>query len=190
MLYEESLTFAREISYNEDLLPPYLEGLADMVAMHGDPAWAARLWGAAEALREAMGAPISLVERASYEHLLTAARTQLGEKSFAAAWAVGRSMTPEQALDAQGSVTIPQPLSTALSPAAPVKPAVTYPDGLTVREVEVLRLLAQGLTDAQIAEQLVISPRTVNNHLTSIYSKIQVSSRSAATRYAMEHQLE
>jgi DNA-binding NarL/FixJ family response regulator len=53
----------------------------------------------------------------------------------------------------------------------------------------VLRLLAQGMTDAHIAEQLVISPRTVNNHLTSIYSKIQVSSRSAATRYAVDHQL-
>jgi DNA-binding NarL/FixJ family response regulator len=70
-----------------------------------------------------------------------------------------------------------------------VKPAPTYPDGLTAREVEVLRLVAQGLTDAHIAEQLVISPRTVNNHLTSIYSKIQVSSKAAATRYAMEHQL-
>ena len=65
----------------------------------------------------------------------------------------------------------------------------TYPDGLTAREVEVLRLLAQGLTDAQIAEHLIISPRTVNNHLTSIYGKIQVSSRSAATRYAIEHHL-
>ncbi|HJT56397.1 MAG TPA: protein kinase [Ktedonobacteraceae bacterium] len=75
-----------------------------------------------------------------------------------------------------------------ISSTSPVKPAVTYPDGLTAREVEVLRLVAQGLTDAQIAEQLVISPRTVNNHLTSIYSKIQVSSRAAATRYAMEHQ--
>jgi len=53
----------------------------------------------------------------------------------------------------------------------------------------VLRLLAQGLMDAQIAEQLVISPRTVNNHLTSIYSKIQVTSRSAATRFAFEHKL-
>jgi len=55
--------------------------------------------------------------------------------------------------------------------------------------VEVLRCVAKGLTDAQIAEQLVISPRTVNTHLTSIYGKIQVSSRSAATRYAIEHQL-
>ena len=63
------------------------------------------------------------------------------------------------------------------------------PGRLLAREVEVLRLVAQGLTNAHIANHLVISPRTVNTHLTSIYSKIQVSSRSAATRYAMEHQL-
>ncbi len=63
------------------------------------------------------------------------------------------------------------------------------PDGLTAREVEVLRLVSQGLTDTQVAEQLVLSRRTVNSYLTSIYSKIQVSSRSAATRYAIEHQL-
>lgn len=60
---------------------------------------------------------------------------------------------------------------------------------LTQRELEVLRLVAQGWTDAQIAEQLVISPRTVNAHLTSIYRKIQVSSRSAATRYAIDRKL-
>ena len=65
----------------------------------------------------------------------------------------------------------------------------TYPAGLTAREVEVLRLVAQGLTDAQIAQQLVVTRRTVNWHLTSVYSKIGVSSRSAATRYAIEHQL-
>jgi DNA-binding NarL/FixJ family response regulator len=53
----------------------------------------------------------------------------------------------------------------------------------------VLHLLAQGLTDAQIAEKLIISPRTVNTHLTAIYGKIQVSSRSAATRYSIEHHL-
>ncbi len=188
-LYEESPIFAREISYNEDLLPPYLEGLADMVATRGDSVRAARLWGLAEVLREAMGVPISPIERASYEHTVTAARAQLGEKVFAAAWAEGRTMTPEQALAAQGSVTIPTSASAEPSSTPPAKPVITYPDGLTAREVEVLRLLAQGLTDTQIADQLVISPRTVNNHLTSIYSKIQVSSRSAATRYAMEHQL-
>jgi len=55
--------------------------------------------------------------------------------------------------------------------------------------VEILHLVAQGLSDAQVAEQLVISPRTVNWHLTSIYSKLGVSSRCAATRYAMEHKL-
>jgi DNA-binding NarL/FixJ family response regulator len=85
-------------------------------------------------------------------------------------------MTPEQALAAQ---TI---LSTVNSSSPPAKSGSTYPDGLTAREVVVLRLVAQGLTDAEVAEHLVISPRTVNTHLTSIYGKIGVSSRVAATR--------
>jgi DNA-binding NarL/FixJ family response regulator len=55
--------------------------------------------------------------------------------------------------------------------------------------VEVLRLVARGLTDAQVAEKLVISPRTIHTHLNSIYSKLGVTSRSAATRYAIEHHL-
>ena len=159
-----------------------------MVATRGDPAWAARLWGRALALREAMGAPISPVERASYERSVAAARALLGEKAFAAAWAEGRNMTPEQALAAQGKAMIPTPMS-ARSASTTLGESPTFPAGLTPREVEVLRLLAMGLTDAQIAEQLVISPRTVNNHLTSIYGKIRVSSRSAATRYAIEHHL-
>jgi DNA-binding NarL/FixJ family response regulator len=84
----------------------------------------------------------------------------------------------------------PAPPIPPAAPAAPaVKPPVTYPEGLTEREFEVLRLLAQGLTNAQIAKQLIISPRTVNTHLTAIYGKIQVSSRSGATRYAIEHNL-
>ncbi len=60
---------------------------------------------------------------------------------------------------------------------------------LTAREVEVLRLLAGGLMDAQIAEKLILSPRTVHAHISSIYSKLGVTSRSAATRYAIEHHL-
>ena len=66
------------------------------------------------------------------------------------------------------------------------KPSQMHPAGLTAREVEVLHLVAQGLTDAQIAKQLVISPRTVNSHLTSIYNKLGVDSRTAATRFAIE----
>ena len=174
---------------NKELIPACLEGLADLVAAQGELAWAVRLWGAAEALREAIGTPLPPIERADYGRAITAVRTRLDEKAFTTAWAEGRTMTPEQALAAQGPGTLPQSLPTAPSSTPQAKPAATSPAGLTPREVEVLHLLAQGLTDAQIAEQLVISPRTVNNHLTSIYSKIQVSSRSAATRYAMEHQL-
>ena len=61
--------------------------------------------------------------------------------------------------------------------------------GLTARESDVLRLVAMGLSDAQIAEKLVISERTVHAHLRSIYRKLEVTSRSAATRYAVEHHL-
>ncbi len=67
--------------------------------------------------------------------------------------------------------------------------APVYPAGLTVREIEVLRLVAQGMTDAEVADQLFLSPRTVSAHLRSIYNKIGVGSRAAATRFAAEHGL-
>jgi DNA-binding CsgD family transcriptional regulator len=63
------------------------------------------------------------------------------------------------------------------------------PAGLSVRELEVLRLVADGLTDAEVAHRLSISPRTVGQHLRSVYNKIGVPSRAAATRYAVEHGL-
>jgi ATP/maltotriose-dependent transcriptional regulator MalT len=179
-LYEQCLAIARKQPFQR-LTPFYLEGLAGVVAAQGELPWAARLWGAAEALRDSMGTPIPPASRADYERSVAAARTQLGEQAFAAVWAEGRTMNLEQALAAQGPATLPS------SP--PTKPSPTSPDGLTAREVEVLRLVAQGLTAAHIAKHLVISPRTVNTHLTSIYSKLQVSSRAAATRYAMEHHL-
>jgi predicted ATPase/DNA-binding CsgD family transcriptional regulator len=61
--------------------------------------------------------------------------------------------------------------------------------GLTAREQEVLRLVARGMTDAQVAEVLVISPRTVNAHLRTIYSKLEITSRYAAIHYALTHGL-
>lgn len=66
---------------------------------------------------------------------------------------------------------------------------VTYPAGLTAREVDVLRLVAEGLTNAEVAERLYLSPRTVSSHLTSIYTKLGVSSRAAAARFAASHGL-
>jgi DNA-binding NarL/FixJ family response regulator len=60
---------------------------------------------------------------------------------------------------------------------------------LTPREVEVLRLVAEGLTDAEVAGRLYISPRTVSQHLRSVYGKLDVSSRAAATRFAVENRL-
>jgi DNA-binding CsgD family transcriptional regulator len=65
----------------------------------------------------------------------------------------------------------------------------SVPGGLTPREIEVLRLVALGMTDAEVANRLFISPRTVSQHLRSVYSKLDVSSRSAATRFAIEHNL-
>ena len=60
---------------------------------------------------------------------------------------------------------------------------------LTARQAEVLRLLARGWTDAQIADELFLSRRTVHAHLREIFRKLGVSHRSAATRYAIEHGL-
>jgi len=113
----------------------------------------------------------------------------LGEKAFATAWAQGRTMPLEHVLAAQEPVPMPPALPAKPSTAPPVPNTPTYPDGLTAREVEVLRLVAQGLTDPQVADQLVISPHTVNSHLKAIYGKIGVSSRNGATRYALEHNL-
>src|SRR5438046_3928179 len=62
-----------------------------------------------------------------------------------------------------------------------------WPAGLTSREVEVLGLLARGYSNKQIAQRLVITPKTVSNHLQHIYSKIDVSSRASATHFAMQH---
>ena len=83
--------------------------------------------------------------------------------------------------------------STSASSAAPTEqlstPVTEHPAGLTPREVEVLGLVAEGLTNPQVAQRLFLSPRTVQRHLNSVYRKLGVSSRTAATRLALEHDL-
>ncbi|MDQ3549854.1 MAG: response regulator transcription factor [Chloroflexota bacterium] len=71
--------------------------------------------------------------------------------------------------------------------AKPVAPSDAA--GLSAREVDVLRLVARGLTDAEVAEQLFLARRTINTHLTSIYTKLGVSNRASATRWAIENRI-
>ena len=117
-----------------------------------------------------VGVPLSPADLIDYDPAVAAVRKRLGEQAFDAAWAEGRTMTMEQVLGAPGRAALFTPLSATQPSASTEKPSSTFPAGLTVREVDVLRLVAQGLTDAQVAERLVISPRTVNAHLTSIYN--------------------
>ena len=184
-LYKENLALCRQMGSKN--IAPALEGLADVAVRQGQPAWAARLWGAAETLREVIRYPLPPVERADYEHAVAGARASLGEQAFTSLWAKGRNMSLEHVLADQEPVPSPRSALTA-SPSAVVLPQASD-TGLTHREMDVLRLLTQGLTSAQIAEQLIIGVVTVNFHVRSIYSKLGVSSRSAATRYAIEHHL-
>lgn len=109
--------------------------------------------------------------------------TQLPETWDQAHNIVKSDQSPTQA----GSAALPSPhtLSEVKRDIFSLLPSIK----LTAREIEVLRLLAQGLTNVQIAAQLVVSPRTIDTHLTSIYGKLQVTTRSAAVRYALEHRL-
>jgi DNA-binding CsgD family transcriptional regulator len=184
----ESLALAQEMG-SKWIIPFDLEGLAALLVTQGELRWTAQLWGAAEVLRERTSYPLPPVDRPSYERVVACARVQLGEQAFADAWQEGRTMPLEQILATQGPVTMPEQSLAGPSTAPHAARAPIYPAGLTAREVEVLRLVAQGLSDAQVAAQLVISPRTVNSHLTSIYNKLGVDSRTAASRFAVEHQL-
>jgi len=186
--YNEILTIAREID-DQWNLPIYVRCLAEVVAAQGEGIWAARLLGAAETLRNTAGVPMPPVYRVGYERAVATIGARLGEQAFAIARAEGRTMTLEQVLGAPGRATAVTTVSAVQPATPPAKQSHTYPSGLTAREVEVLRMVAQGLSDAQVAERLIISPRTVNTHLTSIYNKLGVESRTAATRYAVDHHL-
>ena len=126
------------------------------------------------------------IHQEEYAQAVATARAHMSDAAFAAAWAEGHSMTPAQVLAATDQEVLAPP-GEEIPMKTPVSPGV--PEGLTPREVEVLRLLAQGFTNAQIAERLVVSPLTVHTHLGNIYSKLGVTSRSAATRYALDHHL-
>ena len=179
--YEEGLATALDIGHTS-YIASGLKGLGCVAAAQGLPTWAALLWGAAEPLHESRGV---VIPQALYERMVAVVRRQLGGSAFEEARARGRAMTAAQALASHEAFA---PQATLRLPPAQTAPG-SSPAGLTAREIEVLRLVAQGFTNEQVAEQLVISPRTVNTHLTSIFNKMGVTSRAAATRYAIEYHL-
>ena len=185
-LYEESLTIAREMKKKE-LIAYCLEGIARVSTSQGKFVWATQLWGLAETLRAAVGVPIPPIDRADYERSVANVCAQLGEKVFATAWAQGQSMTPEQALSAQEQAMVLSPTTTMTALAA--TPSQTYPAGLTAREVQVLRFVANGLTNAEIAEELRLSEKTIAHHLTHIFNKTTSENRAAAAAFAIRHSL-
>jgi DNA-binding NarL/FixJ family response regulator len=117
----------------------------------------------------------------SYEQIKAAIQAQLGKRVFKALWKKGCTMTPRQAFNTS-------PLKSAQGATVKTEHPQT-PALLTAREMEVLNLMTRGFTNPQIARRLTISPVTVNAHVRSIYNKLEVNSRSEATRYALEHHL-
>jgi DNA-binding NarL/FixJ family response regulator len=121
-------------------------------------------------------------DQAAYGRDRAAIRARLDDAVFQAAWRAGETPSLDQAVTEAHARVAAAAEHTSV-------PTARFPTTLAAREVEVLRLLAHGLTNAEIARRLVISPRTVNTHLNSIYRKLHVSSRSAATRFAVHHGL-
>ena len=181
-LYEESLALAKPLNYSW-LIASCLEGWAVMLVDMEQFAWATQLWGSAEALRKTIKVSMTPVERADYEPRVATVRARLGEGAFFAAWAEGRAMTPEQALSvnrqARASLPAGMPHPSSLSVSA----------GLTARELEVLHLVASGMTNTQIARKLVLSEKTVATHLTHIFNKTMSENRAGAVAFAIRHGL-
>jgi DNA-binding CsgD family transcriptional regulator len=176
---------------NRWYLAEALEASAAAAARLGDAERAARLWGAAGALRDVVGAPVPPPDRAPVEAEATAALNMVGEAVFSAAMEYGRAMSMEEAVAEASAIdsTSGNGVTRAREITDPDVPADMVGAGLTARELEVLRLIVEGHSNAEIAEMLYISPRTASTHVGRILQKLGVSSRAAATSYALRHGL-
>lgn len=163
-----------------------LAEFAVLAAAEGLPAAAMRLAGAAAALTERTGIPIQYTERGRYEHWLASSRVALGEDRAAAAWAEGQKMRLDRAL----AYALAPGESVVCADSAPSKPRYAHTaDRLTLRERDVAALVAQGRSNREIAEALVITERTVAAHVEHILNKLGFSSRTQIGVWAAEHGL-
>jgi predicted ATPase/DNA-binding CsgD family transcriptional regulator len=179
-LYKESLGFRWEHRDQLGLLG-CLRGLGQIEVLLGRHEEAARLFGAADALREAIGAEFTS-PHSRYMQSVSTAQTQLGDKQFSAAWQQGRG-TPIGDIVAM-AVRVDDIDEFDRSGARAERPF-----GLTAREIEVLRLIREGRSNREIAEELFVSERTAQTHVQHIFTKMDVNTRAAAAATAVERQL-
>ena len=175
---EEALTLFRQIGSIERIADVICR-IGVLAVARGELEPAARLFAAAESIGQRIGIVQALPERATYEAAIAALRRGDGE-AVTAAWVEGATWSLDDAVAATAALLAPTP-----APARTARDAM----GLTGREVQVLRLLAEGRSDREIAEALFISRRTASTHVQHIYDKLGVASRSAAATYAVRHGL-
>jgi non-specific serine/threonine protein kinase len=173
--FRESLTLSKELG-DRWVAEGCLEGLAGAAALKRQHEHAARLFAAAEALRASLGRHRSIADQADFDKRVASTRAGLGDAAFATAWTQGSNMPLEEATKAALAPTESLPAGTAKSP-------------FTLREREVVALVAQGLTNREIASRLVISERTADTHVQHILNKLGVSSRVQVAAWAVEHGL-
>jgi DNA-binding NarL/FixJ family response regulator len=155
---------------------------------------AATLLAAARALSTIPRAIMLLVAARQYQRDVAEARAALGEEAFAQAWAAGEGLSLEQATDlALAALTLIEAIAPlpGASPAAAAseRRGAPFADGLSEREVEVLRLVAAGRSNTEIAAALVISYNTVARHVANIFAKTGAANRTEAAAYAHRHGL-
>jgi predicted ATPase/DNA-binding CsgD family transcriptional regulator len=178
--------FQHAVIRGDHHMPSGLLFLAIILHKQGLEVWSARVLGLAEALK---GTGKISTEAAAFAQLFRIGeiraelRSRLGEEAFAREIAVGQRLRLD---DLRAIPHPPEPDSAAQATPTTSSASET---SLTAREIEVLRLLAQDLSNPQIAEKLVVSRRTVDAHLRSIYDKLDVQSRDAAIRVARERGL-
>ena len=169
-LLEVSLRIFRELGSKVDIAEN-LDALAVTAGGLKEDLRAARLWGAAEGVREALNAPWLPTDRLLYEPGLAVARARLDEVAWNTEWIEGKTMGLEEAIE-YALFGDRSAVSTSEQPA----PA-EQPPSLTRREREVATLIAQRLTNGRIAEALFVSERTVDHHVASILKKLGIRSR-------------
>jgi DNA-binding CsgD family transcriptional regulator len=156
-------------------VPDILECLADIATVAGSLHEAARLYGAADAIRQRIGVVRFMIHQPGYQASVAALREAMGEKELGSAWEEGAGLSTEEAI------------AYAQRGRGGRKRASRGWASLTPAELDVVRLVSEGLTNNEIATRLFISPRTVQAHLTHVYTKLDLTSRVKLVQEAARH---